>query len=241
MLRFLLLCTVLACGKSQQAPQKSGDDAMQAEAAMPVAPSPSVATRGEPSVYATLDAIGGLARSEYEPRPVVAAVNELQVMGRKDATALLAEYFKTRGTLANDRQGLFAVLRVLYEPPSPKPPWPKDACTPNQQEFLSGPCLRPPRIGSPVPSPPADLRSLRYPIFVLGDVPLSLVGGYDLAGKAEIPSMHFEDLVRAKTGWLAAPLLPKTKDEIRNLFIHYGQWSFDDEVGKGIATQLEKL
>lgn len=197
---------------------------------------------GEPPEFRLLDAVGPLESDVYSPAPVVAAINALQPLGRARATALLSAYVgaRTAHHLLN-RGALFAVVRVLYEPPAAKPPFPPNACTPRQTELLSGGCLRPPRLGAPVPSPPEDLRSLRYPFFVLGDVPLSLVSGYVLGGDPESLTAHIKEISAAATGWLAHPLKPKTADEIRYLLMHYGEWGATDAVTRGIEQQLARL
>ncbi len=195
----------------------------------------------EPAAYAVLDTVGALSSATYDPRPVINTINILQPMGRKAGTALLRSYLKNRGHRTQVQTALFAVLRVIYTPPAAKPPFPKDACTPRQRLFVSGSCFRPPRLGSPVPSPPENLRSLRFPFFVLGDVPLSLVAGYDLGGVAEPLSMHLEALATSKSTWLAAPLKPKSAGEVRYLFMHYGQWPWNSPVGQAVDKQLNLL
>jgi len=125
-------------------------------------------------------------------------------------------------------------------PPPASGPHVRDTCTPEQQAVAAGGCLRPPRLGAPVPPPPHDLRSLRYPAFVLGDVPLSLVSGYVLGGLPEPFDMYL-DAIAPVAGWLPAPLQPKTAGEVRYLFVHYGQWSLADDVGKLVEVQLARL
>lgn len=190
--------------------------------------------------FARLDAVGPLAGDTYDPGPVIAAVNAIQPLGRAAGTSLLQRYVRARGAALDERDGLFAVLRVLYEP-QPGYRSTVDACTPQQQPMVDGTCLRPPRLGAPSPAAPADLRSLRYPFFVLGDVPLSLVRGYMLAGKAEPLGMHLDDLAAAPTGWLAHPLAPRPADEVRYLFTHYGAWGPGSDVAELVEGQLTRL
>ena len=192
-------------------------------------------------LFALLDAVGPIDGDQYDPRPVIAAINALQPLGRETGTALLQRYARARVASLSDRDGLFAVLRVVYEPPEHVFARTTDSCTPAQQAVVESGCLRPPRLGSPSPAPPADLRSLRYPFFVLGDVPLSLVRGYALAGKAEPFGMHLDELAAAATGWLAAPLVPQTAGEIRYLFTHYGAWNTQSDVGVMVEAQLALL
>ncbi|MBK9034239.1 MAG: hypothetical protein IPL61_23745 [Myxococcales bacterium] len=231
----LLLLALVGCSESNSGPART-----PVPAPTPTAPAPAAPT-DDAAVFRALDAVGPIESDRYDPRPVIAAINALQPLGRGEGTRVLAAYLAARGHSVDERGGLFAVLRVLYEPPAARPPYPPDACTPRQRELISGPCVRPPMLGSPSPAPPEDLRSLRYPFFVLGGVPLSLVSGYTLAGKAETVAMHLEALATARTGWLAAPLAPSSPGEIRYLFIHYGAWSLTDEVGRGVELQLARL
>jgi hypothetical protein len=186
-----------------------------------VAPPPTPPPPSDDAAFALLDAVGPLAGDAYDPRPVIAAINALQPLGRDDGTALLRRYVAARGAALDERDGLFAVLRVLYEP-DPSYRTTSAACTAQQQPMVDGGCLRPPRLGAPSPAPPADLRALRFPFFVLGDVPLSLVSGYALGGMPEPLGMHLDELVAAPTTWLAAPLAPQGAGEVRYLFMHYG-------------------
>lgn len=245
-LAFSLACVLAAgCGKSDRQPDTQ---------ARPNSPGSKVSIDAAPAVVGDgehsrvgvsqspielLDAVGPLGMDTYDPHPVIAAVNAIQPLGQAEGTALLKAYLEERGASANDRGGLFAVLRVLYEPPNAsKPPWPKDACTPRQSEFLSGPCLRMPRLGSPFPAAPEDLRSLRFPFFVLGDVPVSVVRGYELGGKAESLLMHHQALIDAKLGWLAKPLSPTPKETTYRLH-HYGSW--DKALSGAIDSQIKRL
>ncbi|MEZ4403662.1 MAG: hypothetical protein R3B06_26800 [Kofleriaceae bacterium] len=237
----LVLAVVVSLGCSSPASTPG-----RPPADLPAQPGPVTAAATAPAaddaaVFRALDAVGPLDSGRYDPRPVITAINLLQPRGRDRGTATLAAYLAARGPTVDDRGGLFAVLRVLYEPPAAAPPFPPDACTPRQREVVSGPCLRAPGLGAPSPAPPDDLRSLRYPFFVLGDVPLSLVSGYALDGQPEPVAIHFEALAAAPTGWLAAPLAPASAGEIRYLFVHYGQWGLTSEVGRGVEAQLARL
>jgi hypothetical protein len=122
---------------------------------------------------------------DYDPGPVVEAVNELQPLGREGA---LREIEAQLAGPANgtDNLGLFWVLRVLFEAP----------------EFA------PVRLGQPDIPPPADPAALpRFPIVLARDVPLLVVGGYDLAGLAEPVQAHV-DFYRERGEVRARPLAP---------------------------------
>ena len=199
------------------------------------------------AIFRALDAVGPLDGHRYDPRPVIDAVNLLQPLGKARGVEVLRRYIARRGQSLHPGvpDALFVVIRTLFDPPGARrgpgaPTPPPDACTPRQRAFVSDGCLRPPRLGGPQPPPPEDLRSLRYPAFVLGDVPLSLVSGYMLGGKAEPLGMHLDALV-AEAQWRPAPLRPKSADEIRYLFMHYGQWAWTDAVGKMVESQLRRM
>lgn len=203
----------------------------------------SPARADDAKALAALAAVGPLDGSRYDPGPVITAINLLQPLGPERGLAVLRKHLaRTRATrsVAPGPSGLFAVIRVLFDPPAREKSPPADACTPRQRAVAAGGCFRPPRLGGPVPAPPKDLRSLRYPIFVLGDVPLSLVSGYILGGHPEPLGMHLDALAKAGT-WRKAPLKPKTTGEIRYLFVHYGQWGLNDPVGKMVESQLKRL
>ncbi|PKN59529.1 MAG: hypothetical protein CVU56_00450 [Deltaproteobacteria bacterium HGW-Deltaproteobacteria-14] len=191
-----------------------------------------------PEVFAALDAVGPLDGREYDPRTVIRAVNALQPLGKDRGVAALRRYIAARPD-ADARGGLFVVLRTIMDPPKKSKAPPADACTAAQRDVAAGGCWRPPRLGQAVPAAPEDLLSLRFPAFVLGDVPLSLVSGYELGGLAERLVDHLSAL--APLGiWRAAPLVPKSAGEIRYLFMHYGQWSWTDEVGRLVEAQLKR-
>ena len=244
-LAFSLGCVLAAgCGKSDQPDTQARPNSPRPKVSIDAAP--ELDNKGQHAGLAVsqspielLDAVGPLGMDDYDPYPVIAAINAVQPLGQAEGTALLTAYLEERGASANERGGLFAVLRVLYEPPNTiKPPWPKDACTPRQSEFLSGPCLRMPRLGSPSPEAPEDLRSLRFPFFVLADVPVSVVRGYELGGKAESLRMHHQALIDAKIGWLAKPLSPKPQ-ETTYLLQHYGSWN--KALSVAVDSQIKRL
>ena len=124
-----------------------------------------------------------------EPLALVRAVNALHALGKDRALAVVDEYLRVSSWLDDPgREGVFLVMRVLFDVPPDKMP--------------------PMMVGAPSPPPPSDPKLFpRYPIVMIGDLPLKIVRGYALAGKAERP----EDDVAAfrKVGTLRAkPLAP---------------------------------
>ena len=193
-------------------------------------------------VFAALDAVGPLDGHKYDPRPVIRAVNMLQPLGHQAGVALLRRYLAKHGRALHARppRALFVVLRTLFAPPPASGSPPTDACTPAQRDFAAGGCLRPPRLGAPHPPAPKDLRSLRYPAFILGDVPLSLVSGYMLGGQPEPLSMHLDSLNKYAY-WRTSMLHPKSAGAVRYLFMHYGGWPLNSQVGKMVEAQLKRI
>ena len=115
---------------------------------------------------------------------LVRAVNALHPLGKDKALDVIDEYLRVASPFDDPgREGVFLVLRALFEPPMP-----------------------PMMVGAP--SPPVDAKTFPlHPLIIIGDVPLKIVSGYVLAGAAERP----EDDVAAfrKQGTLRAkPLSP---------------------------------
>lgn len=203
---------------------------------------PLAASSGDHAdVHAALSAVGPLSGDRFNPSAVIDAVNRLVPLGKKQGLAVLRKYIHNNKRALTDSEpsALFAVIRIVFDPQKTKAKPPAHACTPKQRYFLAGQCFRPPMLGAPHPPPPEDLLSLRYPIFVLGDVPLSLVSGYSLGGLAEPLGMHLDSL--AKFGqWRSKPLAPKPAGNVRYLFMHYGQWGLNEPVGKMVEAQLQR-
>jgi hypothetical protein len=111
---------------------------------------------------------GSMRYHDYRPRLVVDAVEELRELG-KDAAL---DRVEAESNASPDDVGSFWVLRVLFDPPPGEP-------------------LPPVRLGRPTVDPPPEAGALpRFPIVVVDDVPLLVIRGYALAGKAEPLSAH---------------------------------------------------
>ena len=157
----------------------------------------------------------------YDPTAVIEAVNALIPLGKDGALAALDKFIAGCDLERDPHQGLFLVLRVLFDA-APHPPL---------------------RLGSsrlPPPSSPAVIP--RFPILMVDDVPLMLVDGYELGGLPEQLSTHL-DYYR-QHGALTAPLRPAKTDR-QTAFVQ----AFRQAYGRGpdlaehdhIDAQLERL
>jgi hypothetical protein len=170
-------------------------------------------------------ALGGYG---YNPLRVIQIVNALQPLGKARALAVIREYLRVAaGWHHGAREGLFLVLRVLFEVPS-------------------NPGHMPPMfVGAPSPAAPKDPRRIpRFPIALRGDVPLMLVSGYALGGHPQPVEQHVEHF--AKHGQLRrAPLRPTDDptallDDLRRS----SEWPYakgDQHGAAMIANQLLQL
>lgn len=148
-------------------------------------------------LLALLGGLDGCNAAHYNPRNMIAAVNAFVKLKRKDvAIAVIEEYLRI---CPEDHdfvvEELLLFFRVVFELPC-KAAFP--AC----------------RLGEFQPPPPAD-ESLcpRFPIHVVGDIPVLLVDGYRLEG--EYPSVSEElDFFKRHGILRKAPLVP-TSDPIR--------------------------
>lgn len=122
----------------------------------------------------------------YDPGALIAAVNALVPLGKDGALAALDGFVSRQDLAADPRQGLFLVLRVAFDA-DPHPPM---------------------RLGESVPAPPPNAAALpRFPILLVDDVPLLLVRGYVLRGRAERVTAHL-DHYRQHGTLRTAPLAP---------------------------------
>ena len=119
----------------------------------------------------TLDHASSSSFATYNPGRIVQAVNDLIPLGKEEALASIAGYYEAADRQADPRQGLFWVLRVLFDVPAE-------------------PGYHPPvRLGAPRPAAPEDLRTIpRFPIMLIEDIPLLMVTSYILGGLPEVDS-----------------------------------------------------
>jgi hypothetical protein len=111
----------------------------------------------------------------YNPRSVIRAVNALQPLGKEKALAAVAEYLRVAPVSfdAPAVEGMFLVLRTLFEIPSP----------PGHMPVMM--------VGAPSPAGPEDRTKIpRFPIHIQDDIPFLMVSGYSLFGQAESPESH---------------------------------------------------
>jgi hypothetical protein len=119
-----------------------------------------------------------------EPLALVRAVNALHALGKDRALDVVDEFLRVSSWLDDPgREGVFLVMRVLFDPPMP-----------------------PMMVGAAMPAPDPKLYP-HHPIVMIGDLPLKLVNGYALAGKAQDPESDVAAF--RKSGTLRAkPLSP---------------------------------
>lgn len=138
-------------------------------------PSPNMLA--EVDLRALLRLIDKLPRADgvdYNPRDIIQVVNRLQGLGKEKALAVIDEYLRVASEYHSDaRQGLFLVLRILFDVPA----------NPGYMPRMM--------IGAPQPEDPEDpLLIPRFPIMLHDDIPIMLVIGYSLAGSPQPVEDH---------------------------------------------------
>jgi hypothetical protein len=139
----------------------------------------------------------------YDPSLVIRVVNALHPLGKDKALAVVQEYARVANWERDAYEGLFLVLRVLFDVPA----------NPGHLPVMY--------VGAAWRRPPKDLTCIpRFPILLVDYIPLLLVEGYMLSGEAEGVESHVEQL-RDRGQWRAGPLTP-TNDPLRS-FTGYEQ------------------
>lgn len=163
------------------------------------------------------------AGSHYDPLKVIRAVNLLQPLGRGKTLAAIGEFLRVSSDFDDPaREGMFLVLRTLFEVPSVPGYFPRML------------------VGAPDPSEPNDPKLLpRFPIALVDDVPLLVVEGYSLGGLAEPPEDELDYFRR--DGKLRATQLAPTSTPIAALehFIKSPQW-FVPKTNRPTEGQTER-
>lgn len=133
----------------------------------------------EPVLRQVFQAIDDGAEAEpaqpnrFDPLLTVRAVNAVLSLPPECRAAVVREYFRVGGL------GSIAFVRALFDVPA-------------------NPGYMPvPEIGDIAPPPPRDLSVCpRFPFAIVDDVPLDVTTGVCLTGLPELPSMHFDVLLR---------------------------------------------
>jgi hypothetical protein len=182
------------------------------------------------ALFTVLDAVGPFTADAFHPGRALAAAKALLALAPSDRALALRRYVAARPA---PPEGLFAVVRMLVEVPPPSQP-----ATPFPGVLQPG-FLRPPALGAPLPTQPADLPAYpRWPLVVVDDVPLVVVQGYMLGGSPEPLSMHLDGLAGAT--WRTAPLAPTSAGSVRMTLIHWGAWSHDLPLSAQLEEQLRR-
>lgn len=170
------------------------------------------------------------AGTNYNPLKVIRAVNALQPLGKKRALSVIDEHLRVTSYFDDEsREGVFLVLRTLFDVPSPPGYMPEM------------------RVGAPYPAAPDDKQLLpRFPITLEEDIPFKLVTGYSLAGEPEPPERHLE-YFREHGVLRARPLSPSaTPFATLDALAQSNRWLFkvqgDDERGRlYLAEQIVRM
>jgi hypothetical protein len=155
---------------------------------------PSRDLPSEPDTRRILRLIHGLRSYDHrnDPLRVIQVVNALQPLGKAGALAVMNEYVRVADypLSGRGREGLFVVIRCLFEVPQP----------PGYIETMA--------VGAPNPELPKDpRRSPRFPVVLYHDVPFSGINGYMLAGMPEPVEWELDGFCRTAT-MRAQPLRP---------------------------------
>jgi hypothetical protein len=135
-----------------------------------------------------------LTGSGFDPMMLVHAVNRLQPEGKEHALSALRLFLDVARAKGLEDEGVFLILRALFELPPGTKAFPRMM------------------VGAPDWEPAAAdaARLPRFPLAIESDLPLFLVNGYTLAGKAENPRVHLEWC--ARNGVLRATTLRPPDD-----------------------------
>lgn len=146
----------------------------------------------------------------YNPLLVIRIVNTLQPLGAEKASAAIGEYIRVSDEFAYHREGIFLVLRVLFDVP--------ETIDPNKVG-----------LGMPSPAYPKDPHQIpRFPVALVDDIPLMLAGGYSYEGSP----ISMEDVLEffKVNGRLHPQPLTPSKDPLGALkhLMKSSQWIYAD-------------
>jgi hypothetical protein len=182
----------------------------------------------ESELRIVLDALGEVPSfdrgSQFNPLPLIRAVNLLQPLGKKKALAAIDEFLRISTVWCRDGEkpdGIFLVLRTLFDAPNV-------ANKGIYDEELPPGVLPPVNVGLPHPEfKPADAKLLpRYPLAIEGDIPFLLVTGYVRFGAPPDPVLHLR-YFRERGVIRARPLVPTNKPlDAIDSFANSPSWIF---------------
>jgi hypothetical protein len=161
----------------------------------------------EPELRNLLETLHDLpSQKTYRARPLIRAVNLLQPLEKKKALAAIDEFVRVSSDRTDHvaREGLFLLLRTLFEVPSVATIFP-------DEDAPSPPGFMPPIYCPPEPDWPADKKLLpRFPVVIVGGIPFLIVRYGGCSGPPQMPESHLE--YYRKYGTLRAkPLSPTAK------------------------------
>lgn len=141
------------------------------------------ATFPEATLREHLRAIDGLSGYDaglaFHPGRLIRATNRFLPLGKDRALQVIAEYLRISSAFhSTGRSGVFLLLRTLFDPPEGQT-WPRML------------------VGAPMMTLGGAERDWpRFPLDIVGDVPILVTQGYMLAGRAESPEEHMRWYVK---------------------------------------------
>jgi hypothetical protein len=197
----------------------------------------------EPELRRILEALldlPGLNAGRYNPRPVIRAVNLLQPLGKGKALAAIEDFlrifpFEIADYKAhNAREGVFVVLRALFEVPTGPTVFPYEIKSP-------GGTMPPILVGYATPGPDDEKLLPRFPVAIEGDIPFCLAEDCALAGVPEPPEWHVSYF--RKFGKLRAKPLSPTARPVEALlaFEKSPRWYFKRIRARFYTDQHERV
>jgi hypothetical protein len=120
-----------------------------------------------------LTAAADIDFAHYHPQYIIEAVNALLPLKKDAALAAIESCLAARNLDIAPGEGLFLVLRTLFEVPA-------------------DPGYHPPmRLGRSLPAPPPNPTSLpHFPLVIIDDRPLMMISGFVLGGDTEPVAIH---------------------------------------------------
>jgi hypothetical protein len=187
-----------------------------------------------PALLKVLGELPSQIGGSYDQGVVIRAVNALEPLGKERALGVIQESMRTDRRPRDEREGLFLLLRVLFEVPA----------DPGYAPVME--------LGRFEPGPPKDPKlTPRFPIVIQDGIPFLLTEGRLGFGIAQEPEAHF--VYYRQKGVLRKDLLAPTSKPIDafHRLMRSPQWNFhipgdplysDDSRGRAIILdQLTRL